>query len=133
MAVELESQNPGATPQQLNALSQEVGRAPDSYVRFLKKHNGVVPKSNKFRVRSDRTGSLREMFGSDEALAVWKQMRSELGPDVLPIGEAEGGNLICLALRDGRVLYWDHDYWGSDGMTLVAESVEDLMGMLRAS
>jgi hypothetical protein len=71
------------------------------------------------------------MFGTEEALRVARQMRAELGQGILPIGEAEGGNLICLALHDGGVLYWDHDYWGTEGMTVIARSVEDFMAILR--
>lgn len=130
MAVAIESKNPGATAAQVKTLSVVVGRLPDSYVEFLKRHNGLVPARNRFVVRQGRTGSVREIFAAEEALDVARQMQAELGHGVVPIGEAEGGNLICLVLHDGAVVYWDHDYWGSDGMTAIAPSVADFMAML---
>jgi hypothetical protein len=133
MAVEFESRNPGATPEQIGALSHEVGALPSAYVAFLLRHDGFVPARNRFPVRATRVGSVREVLGCDEALRVWKRMRSELGPSLLPICEAEGGNLVCLALPDGRVLFWDHDHWGADGLTPVASSVDDFVELLRGT
>lgn len=131
MAVEFESKNPGATREQLRALSQVVGAVPASYSRFLTTHNGVVPAWNWFQARPSRTASVRRVFGCDEALLAWKQMHEELGPGILPIAEAEGGNLVCLALGDGTVHYWDHDYWGAEGLSVVAASLDEFIEALR--
>jgi hypothetical protein len=131
MTVQIESESPGATEAQLQVLSTGVGGLPDSYVQFLRRHNGVVPAPNRFDVRPRTAGSLRRMFGAETTLDRARMMRSEFGAAVVPIGEAEGGNLVCLSLDDGHVIFWDHDRWGPDGMTPIAPSVDDFMAMLK--
>jgi hypothetical protein len=92
---------------------------PDVYGQFLLAFNGGVPEANEFVVLQTRTGSGVNRFygiigeGRDgDLLHEQCSLKDRLPEGVIAIGDAEGGNRICLSLRKadyGHVFFWDHE------------------------
>lgn len=59
------------------------------------------------------------------------QYVGELPASFIPIGEASGGNLICVG-GDGAVYLWDHESERDEGVWRVAASVDDFLRRLEA-
>ena len=57
----------------------------------------------------------------------------DLTEGLIPIADAEGGNLVCLSLRThdfGAVWFWDHELEGEAAMTLLSDPFEEFIGNL---
>ena len=60
-----------------------------------------------------------------------EQYEGELPPSFAPIGEAPGGNLICMN-DAGAVYLWDHESpRGGKEVWRIAESMDDFLGRLK--
>jgi cell wall assembly regulator SMI1 len=121
---------------------------PTDYKEFLLTHNGGRLEPNRFPIRSNRSdthGILNWLFGVrehgqyslvDEAM----RFQGRVPPDLLPIGEDPGGNLICLAIAGPnrtRIYFWTHEEEvdedetpGYDNVYFVANSFTDLLERL---
>ncbi len=111
MALKLIKENRGITGEELSSLERGLGRAlPRDLLEFLRRCNGATPEGNIFQIASQQNDSGVQVFlGSVEMLARRAGMRKEFGDELLPVAEAEGGNLVCVDIRTGAVLFWDHE------------------------
>ncbi len=57
------------------------------------------------------------------------QYVGELPPMIIPIGEAPGGNLICVD-KAGAVYLWDHESQRGEGLWRIASSIDAFIGRL---
>jgi len=111
-----ERESEGAKDADLRALESVVGASlPADYRVFLQDRNGGEPAQNTFSIPSADNQS-----GVNEFMSV-RQIRDELTAygdrlprRTIPIAYAEGGNLVLLALDDGRVSFWDHELEDTD-------------------
>jgi SMI1 / KNR4 family (SUKH-1) len=115
---------PPATREQVSQVQRELGYdLPEPYAAFLQTRNGGSPELNVSGLaEAQRWGvGVREFFGIDQSpdLDLLEQRRfheDRVPEDLLPVADAEGGNLICLALTGehrGAVFFWDHE-WESE-------------------
>ncbi len=114
---------PPATAEQISQVQQTLGRdLPGPYVEFLRTQNGGRPEPNMCDLPEARYWSVgvSEFFGIDRSPDLLQQRRScedRVPEDLLAVADAEGGNLICLALAGdhrGAVLFWDHEEESED-------------------
>ncbi len=91
-------------------------------------------------LRSDLRVGVVAVFGvdRDDRLDI-ETRRAGFGVDrlprgLLPIIEAEGGNVVCLSVRPGdfgTVWFWDHEQEGAgDPLTVVAEDFDEFVSSL---
>ena len=137
-------------------LRDAVGEGlPETYLAILQDYRGAVvfERSVAYRPiqrspfdRKDGTQGFEVLYGlgtgANSVIAALDTYRGRVPASALPIGEAPGGNQICLILsgtKRGQVFFWDHDHerqiTGHDGndfgnMYLIANDVEDFVARL---
>ena len=91
----------------------------EAYRQFLLSSNGGVPEANEFDVLQTKTGSgVNRLYGiigenkNGDLLREQSLLKDRLPKGIISIGDAVGGNRICLSLRGadyGNVFFWDHE------------------------
>lgn len=115
---------PPVTDEQISQIQRVFGfDLPEPYIAFLHTRNGGRPEPNisDLAEAQDWGVGVSEFFGIDQSpdvdLLEQRLFFEERVPeDLLPVADAEGGNLICLALTGehrGAVFFWDHE-WESE-------------------
>lgn len=112
---------------------------PLSYRAHLLETNVAEPEANFFAVgQKKRHGGLRVLFGvsSDpekDLRTQWRKHRGRLPAHSLPIGAAEGGNLVCLNTLTGAIEFWDHELSRAkaSGLEPVAANFSAFLELLR--
>lgn len=99
-----------ASPE-IGAFEKRVGQElPRDYVRFLKKHDGVRPPDNCFRLSKNIACGVSRFIPLRQVLSTREKYLSDLQPHVIPVARAEGGNWVLLELGPrGKVLFLDHE------------------------
>jgi hypothetical protein len=89
---------------------------PDEYVKFLREYNGGTLESNIFRLEASEIEniSVSEFFGTgledyNDLIEQYKLYSKRLPSDYIPIARAEGGNIICINIKNQKIFLWDHD------------------------
>jgi len=137
------SEGPAPQPAITDA-ERRLGHAlPDEYTSFLCARNGGRPEANE--LPGDPAVGVTSFLGAgrtddDDLVSVYDAYRSRVPAGMLPIAHAEGGNLLCLSLRDhdyGSIFFWDHELESEEGepateenVHLVAGSIPELLGNL---
>ena len=114
------------TEEELRLLEEELGvRLPDDYRAFLVKFNGGRPEPNWFPVQGELGMGGVDLFlgvrGAgdwDDLLTAKRRLLERMPAHMLPIADAECGNVICLSLGtsdSGSVYYWDHELEADEG------------------
>jgi SMI1 / KNR4 family (SUKH-1) len=139
---------PGAAPEQIERVEATLGvDLPHDYRRFLERHDGGDLEENFLPPEGD--ASARYLYsaspnGDDDifdlvSAATFYSPRSpadpEIDPDYLPIGEDDGGNVVCLKVRGddrGAVYLWTHDaFEGTNPFKRLADSFDEFFAALR--
>jgi hypothetical protein len=119
--------------EQFAAAEAQLGiRIPGEYRRLLALTDGGKPLETYF---SAMVG-LNEFLGIQEIVERRSRLGDRLPRTMLPIGAAEGGNLVCIAVRGpdaGTVWFWDHELEDSDRgpFEKLAGSFNDFVRQLR--
>jgi hypothetical protein len=134
-------------PEQLAAFERSIGSAlPDGFRRFLARCDGGRPGPN----RLDNDAGTAVGLGVTQFLGIGdgdNSIRTRLdeyagrtGAGLLPIADAEGGNLVLLSIAGpdvGSVWFWDHEMEADEGepprpeaLTRVAGDFEELLADL---
>jgi SMI1 / KNR4 family (SUKH-1) len=138
---------PPATEEQIRETEQAVGRPlPAELKQLLTEQNGGYLEPNYldddvsmralFSAGATPVEHLREIASVKAAMSPGGDYDYELPGPVIPIGEDEFGNLICLRLDgeddDGSVWFWDHEVPpGEEAMTRLADDFSAFMQALR--
>lgn len=105
----------------VGTLEESTGPLPRSYAEYLDEYPFTVFFDVSIKVQADEAPprspggrpSVELMFGLEDdrycLLKAWDDYGDRLPPDVLPIGEGCGGDLICLNVKNEIVSYWQHD------------------------
>jgi hypothetical protein len=89
----------------LDAAEESLGvTLPDEYRAFLAEHDGVRLEDNRLEPRRTPTGGADGLYAAREL-----RRAKDLPRNLLPIGEAGGGDKIALALDGGGVYQWEHE------------------------
>jgi hypothetical protein len=108
----------------LRNLSIAVGHdLPQTYVDFVRVHDGAEPESNSVRLRQNESG-VRRFISAREASSVLSDVDG-FPSAVVPLAEDGCGNFFYVDPKSGGVHFWDHELDGPD--ELVAA---DLNGFL---
>jgi hypothetical protein len=120
-------------------------RLPDDYKQFLLEFNGGKPETNEFDVPATKTGSgVNFVYGilatgrDGDLVHEQRLLKDRLPSGVIAIADAEGGNRVCLSLRNedfGTVFFWDHELESEEdkaaGLAQVAVSFDGFFAQLR--
>lgn len=147
MKVDFADPAPPASEEQIAAVESSLDlELASSYKAFLRRQNGGYMASNSFS--GDLGASVRYFYSAGEtpvehledlvSIASLYSPGGEadyvLRPGVLPIGEDDGGNLICLdvgAGDPGAVYFWEHEILPEDAAyTRLADDVDALIEAL---
>lgn len=98
-----------ALPSDIENLESEVGGAlPNSFLEFIRQHDGAEPETNIFKVggtnESGVIGFIPVREVPDERANI-----ENLPPTAFPIAWAEGGNYVFIDAASGAVYFWDHE------------------------
>lgn len=105
----------------VNLLEEETDASlPEDYRQFLLEFNGGEPEVNEFRVSDEQAAGVNQFFGLTQRQEYGDlrfQRRLMLGrvpENMLPIANAEGGNLVCISVAVdrgdyGAIYFWDHE------------------------
>jgi len=117
---------------EIRQLEEQLGhRIPSEYRSFLREHDGGVPKVNTFPIPGTENASgVNEYLSAARILAAREQYGGRLAHGLVPVAVAEGGNLVCLDLSDGSVVFWDHEFEDSDPVQFLARSFDRFRQML---
>jgi cell wall assembly regulator SMI1 len=142
MAVGFERAFRGASPEQVESVEAELGvELPGDYRRFVERTGGGYLEANFLPPEAD--ASARYLYSptpnddDDDIYDLVSAARfyAEIGRDFLPIGEDDGGNLVCLKLAGqdrGSVWFWTHDaFANTDPFKRLADSFEEFFERLR--
>jgi hypothetical protein len=98
---------------------------PPDYRAFLLSYNGGTVEPNTFSIRSGDSGSgVRAFFGLFEEARPGdlryenSLMKARVAEGVMIIGSADGGNFVCVSLRQdtfGQIYFWDHEFEEDEG------------------
>ena len=131
---------PAPTSAEIAAVEDLIGRRlPSDYLAALAHSNGGHPELDTFPVTLggvEQTWSLDTLFhlgpdvdSSDNVIGAYRRRPRDWPPEIVPIGDDGGGDLLALDLTDagsGRVVLWVHDEPGA-ALAQVANSVESLI------
>lgn len=114
MANTLTSKRPPLTPADIAALDARVpGGVHASWLEFLLHHNVAVPANPRFLALGEDF-HVNHFLGvspaaGEDCAAVLEFYGERLAPGHLPIADADGGNLVCMARDTGAIYFWDHE------------------------
>jgi hypothetical protein len=147
MAVGVIEVLPPAEPTAIEEVESRLGvKLPEGYVSFLRKQNGSYLEEN---FLPDTEASVRYLYSAgsndhehiDDLVSIARQYSPEgeaddvIARDFLPIGEDEGGNLICLKIGGddrGGVYFWDHEVLPEDeAYSRLADTFAEFLERLR--
>jgi len=111
-----------ASNSSLAALAEKYGDLPAEYVDFLTNHNGATPPLNVLEGTNYSVG-VSTFLSASEIIDRANSIEG-LSSYLLPFGEDDSGNFICLGTNDHRVYFWDHEI---DKDKIVAESFDEFI------
>jgi len=89
---------------------------PSAYREFLLRSDGGTPEPNQFSIPGLAEASgVNEFLSGRQIMSERHTRRHRLPAAIIPIGYAEGGNLVCLKVPEGDILFWDHELEGKPG------------------
>jgi cell wall assembly regulator SMI1 len=146
--VPFEEAAPPASDAAIEELESRIGaELPSEYKDFLRRQNGGYLQPNSY-ADDDVGASVRQLYsagstpvGELDDVAEVAEMYSpegdaddELRPGFLPVGEDDGGNLICLVLGGdggGAVYFWEHEIQPQDvAYTRLANTFSEFLDRL---
>ncbi|WP_175816942.1 SMI1/KNR4 family protein [Burkholderia diffusa] len=141
--------------QLLASLEAEVGPLPDDYRNLLLHFGGDVEFNSLIKFRSDEpspwaaddgTDSLELLYGlsskyGSAMLERFETYKGRIPADWIPIGEAPGGNQVCLRISPlggaHSVEFWDHESEvgpglppHGTGLTRITDTLQDFVSRL---
>ena len=124
-------------------LEKKLGKQlPKDYRDFISINNVAIPEANQFTNKLITT-SVSKFFGiskrkGDDLIAQNEIYDGRLPKNIITIGLAGGGNLICLRLEDGNTFFWDHEQEATEGeepsfdnMVFLTHSFGEFLKMLQ--
>lgn len=145
-SLQFSSSGPPASEEELVNAERELGiQIPVEYRGFLAQRNGAEPDALYAIPGSDEDPGLTGFLGvgayDDRALVRTRlDYRDRVPGSMLPIAEAEGGNLVCIAMDGPQagVYVWKHEEEAeegepptSDNLYLLANSFGEYLAALR--
>lgn len=111
---------PAVTAAQLSTYQMTHGiTIPQSYQRFLLRHNGGKPSNDRLVVPNwyGHSTCISMFYGVTsnteyDLASIVGNTRQYLPATLFPIAEDSAGNLLCLglgAVNEGRVFFWNHE------------------------
>lgn len=89
-----------------------------------------IPDQRSGREGADGFLSLVSLYGlgDDEngLRAIYRVYEAEVSPKIIMIGDASGGDQICIEKNSGEIFYWRHDVDANDvALTLIAGNFQE--------
>jgi cell wall assembly regulator SMI1 len=148
MAVGFVQGFPPASADEIERVESELGvELPGDYRAFLQRQNGGDLEENFLPPEADASARYLYSAGPNDdddiddlvTAATFYSPDSpadpEIDPAYLPIGEDDGGNVVCLKVRGddrGAVYFWAHDaFEGTDPFERLADSFGEFFEALR--
>ena len=102
----------------LEAAEEALGlELPEDYRAFLAEHDGVRLEDNVLDASRRPSGGADGLYASKELAERRAKVQDRVPAEVLPIGDAGGGDLIVLGVAGdarGRVYQWEHEFEAED-------------------
>ena len=122
-----------AREEDIKALEEFLGgELPKTYIDFLSKYDGAVPSDNYITAESMNDGyaSIRKFVPVLKIIQLTKDI-DFIFQNTFPIAEDDCGNFICLDIRNGHILFWDHEIsYSEEDEIYLAEDISQLLSQL---
>lgn len=126
MSIQIKIPNSKIDPADIDILEAMIEKQlPNDYLQFLLTFNGGKPESNEFLIPDQKNAAGVDLFYGLLKKKEWGDLllrRAELiervPKDILPIGDASCGNVVCISLQSntfGKVFFWDHELEADEG------------------
>ncbi|WP_144770303.1 SMI1/KNR4 family protein [Herbaspirillum sp. SJZ099] len=109
----------------LAALTKKYGNLPPDYIEFLAIHDGAKPPANVLEGTNYSVG-VNGFLSASEIISRADSVEG-LPVNLLPFGEDDSGNFVCIGTEDHLVYFWDHEL---DSNKVVAKSFADFLNRL---
>lgn len=103
---------------------------PGDLVNLLEKANAATPSKTKFMQKVDEKilGAILSFNpGEVEADSFETAMNIGFEKDIVPFGIDPFGNYICYSVKDGSIVFFDHE---EDSITAISDSLKEFLDML---
>ena len=131
-------ENPGLDlfPQDISRFEEELRiKLPVDYRNFLLVANGGCPPPNLFTLEDALEVEVRRFFsmGDNNSQSLQREiqiLKDDLPYGVIPIAIDWGGNRICLGIDApflNEVFFWNHEKFGNEALTKIAESFSSFL------
>ncbi len=97
------------------------------YLDFVRANNGGTPETNIFSISSKNESGINQFISFDRLPYEAALISDQVGPKIVPIAYAEGGNYLCLSIDDGGIYFFDHELPGLDALTKIASSLREFL------
>lgn len=114
-----------ASEASLAELTEKYGPLPPEYVEFLAIYDGAKPPSNV--LEGTNYGVCVNSFLPASEIVNRANSVDDLPSSLMPFGEDDSGNFVCIGTDDHRVYFWDHEI---DSDKTIAESFADFLKRL---
>lgn len=88
-------------------------KLPDSYLNFVKEHDGARPSANVFKVSENNNAGVDEFIPAQESIRI-PHVVDGFPAHALAVARASGGNFVYLAPTNFSVYFWDHEVENAD-------------------
>ena len=106
------------------SIEQAAGMSlPEQLKQFFRTHDGAEPETNIFDIESSNDSGVNRFIPARQILSEQKKVAG-LSLSTIPIAWAEGGNLVVMDVRQGSVMFWDHE---TDDTTWLANSLGEFL------
>lgn len=130
MNYNLDGKNGPCSAGDIEAVQRQVGRLPADYAEFLRQTNG-----GRAGLVFERPGLFVEIVDFNSCAELPE--RAKLFSDrlrtkkFLPIASSTSGDLICVQMSSGAIVWWDHDLGGPGEVVPLAAGFEAFWQMLK--
>ena len=98
-----------ASPDSIANLEKEAGlKLPQSYLLFLKEHDGAKPEDNVFSLGERNSAGIDEFIPAHKVIYI-RDVVEGFPKKMLPIARATAGNFVYIDPPSGAVYFWDHE------------------------
>jgi hypothetical protein len=123
MPLDWERSGPGESIAAIESLETRLGMIlPDDFRTFVREHGGGVPEANLLATAQADDVGVTKLLSLEGILETKERLGSRCPPAMIPVADAEGGNLILLSLPVGHVYFWDHELEEVDPFRFIANS-----------
>ncbi|WP_167337724.1 SMI1/KNR4 family protein [Paraburkholderia heleia] len=135
MKIKIRDALPEPSSYVVSEVERKIGRPlPNEYIKSLQTLNGAHFDLNEFSLPNGHSAGVTQFLPFDHVIRHMGYMKQTQVSGYAPIAHAEGGNYVCVSLKDGdfgQIYFFDHEIPGYDALSRVGDSLNEFLDSLR--